>query len=318
MFKRVLVPLDRSDFAEKVLVHLPRFIDPAHTEILVLGVLETLRYAAPAFEYTPALISQMYTDYETYLKTIRQQLHNAGYRVSTRLVEGDAAEQILEVAAHINIDLIAMATHGRSGITRWALGSVAERVSQNSILPVLLLRGQTDLPHSKIKRILVPLDGSRLAEKALANAQQLAQANDAELCLFQGIPFINVEDEFSRIVSPQPLEHTDGQAFENAETYLNGVALRLRSEGITCQTLVLRGDPARLICDVVNESKIDVVVICTHGRTGFNRWMYGSVTNQVIRGVDCPVMVVRGVQPVASKAVSKEPAKISLSEPLTA
>ncbi|MCX6049424.1 MAG: universal stress protein [Chloroflexi bacterium] len=318
MFKRVLVPLDRSEFAEKVLVNLPRFIDPANTEILLLGVLETLRYATPAFEYTPLLINEMHTGYKTYLQTIQQQLQKAGYRVLTQLAEGDAAEQILDVATHAHADLIAMATHGRSGLTRWALGSVAERVSQSSTLPVLLMRGQADLPHGKIERILVPLDGSILAEKALTHAQTLAKENGAELLLFQGIPFIDVEDEFAQIISAQQLESADVQAFANAEAYLISVALRLRGEGIACQTVVLRGDPARLICDVANESKIDVVAICTHGRTGFSRWMYGSVANQVIRGVECPVLVVRGMQLVESKAASKAAVRIGLGEPLAA
>jgi nucleotide-binding universal stress UspA family protein len=153
-----------------------------------------------------------------------------------------------------------------------------------------------------------------LAEKALTSAQRLAKETGAELLLFQAILSIDVEDEFAQIVGPQQLERADARAFANAEAYLSRVALRMHSEGIACQTAVLRGNPARLICDVANESKSDVVVICTHGRTGFNRWVYGSVANQVIRGVDCPVLVVRGVQPVESQ----EPAKASLGEPITA
>ncbi|CAN5814689.1 universal stress protein [soil metagenome] len=310
MFKRVLVPIDRSEFAETVLAHLPRFINPAHTEIVLLGVVETLRYAATAFEYAPILLNDLYASYEVHLQTIQQQLSKAGYRVSTRLVEGDATEQILEVAAHTYVDLIAMATHGRGGVARWALGSIAERVIQNSTLPVLLVRKQTDMPHSKIERILVPLDGSMLAEKALSSAQKVAKENGAELLLFQTILSLDTRDEFVQNISSQQLEDADAQAFTNAEAYLNGVALRMRGEGMACQIAVLRGDPARLICDVANESKIDVVVICTHGRTGFNRWVYGSVANQVIRGVDCPVLVVRGVEPVENK----EPAKIGLGQ----
>lgn len=312
MFKRVMVPMDRSEFAEKVLTHLPRFIDPAKTQLLLLGVLETMRYAATSFEYAPTLVNEMRTSYELYLQAMQQQLQKGGYQASARLTEGDAAEQILEIAEHTSVDLIAMATHGRSGVARWALGSVTERVIQGSTLPVLLVRGQTNIPHSKIERILVPLDGSALAEKALTNAQLLAKETGAELWLFQTIAAADVAYDLTSLPSQQQLERAYERSFANAEAYLSSVALQARTAGVACQTTVLRGDPAQLICDVANESKIDVVVICTHGRTGFNRWMYGSVANQVIRGADCPVLVVRGTQPVESK----EPAKTKLSEPI--
>jgi len=314
MFKRVMVPIDRSEFAEKVLAHLPRFIDPAKTQLLLVGVLETMRYAATSFEYAPALVNEMRTGYELYLQTMQQQSQKGGYKAFARLTEGDAAKQILEIAEHSSVDLIAMATHGRSGMARWALGSVAERVIQGSTLPVLLVRGQTDIPHSKIERILVPLDGSALAEKALTNARLLAKETGAELCLFQAIAAADVAYNFASVPNQPQLDQAYERSFANAEAYLSSVALQMHTAGIACQTTVLRGDPAQLICYIANESKIDVVVICTHGRTGFNRWVYGSVANQVIRGVDCPVLVVRGVQPVESK----EPAKAKLGEPITA
>jgi nucleotide-binding universal stress UspA family protein len=93
----------------------------------------------------------------------------------------------------------------------------------------------------------------------------------------------------------------DDTIFNNTETALKAVGGAVQAAGVTGKTTVLRGDPASVICDVVNENQIDVVVISTHGRTGFKRWVYGSVANQVLHGVNCPVLVLRGVPSEAGK-----------------
>ena len=298
MFKRILIPLDESALAEKALNYLPRFIDPAQTELVLLSVVETMRYAATTYEYAPQMIDEVYKSYEMYLQTMQQWLHDHRYVGCTKLVEGDAADQILAFAQKTDADLIAMTTHGRSGIARLAMGSVAERVIQHATIPVLLVREQTAMPHDKIGRILVPLDGSVFAEQALKQAEMLSKETGAELRLLEVVaPMIDLQYGLAYTPSYPSSALTDDYAFNNAEANMKSLALRLQTAGVTCQTTVLRGDPASVICDVVNESQIDVVVISTHGRTGFKRWMYGSVANQVLHGVNCPVLVLRGVQP---------------------
>lgn len=301
MFKRILVPLDESALAEKALNYLPSFIDPAHTEVVLLSVLETMRYAATAYQYAPSMIDEVYKSYEMYLQTMQQWLLDHGYAGFTKLVEGDAASQILAVAEKTGADLIAMTTHGRAGVARLAMGSVAERVIQNATLPVLLIHNQTAMPHTKIERILVPLDGSVFAEQALNQATMLSKATGAELRLLEVVVQLDLQYDLAYTPNPTAFVPADDYAFNNAEANMKSLALRLQADGIPCQTTVLRGDPASVICDVVNESQIDVVVISTHGRTGFKRWMYGSVANQVLHGVNCPVLVLRGIQPEVVK-----------------
>ena len=301
MFKRILIPLDESPLAEKALTYLPRFIDPGHppgqTEVVLLCVVEIMRYAAMTseYQYAPFLIDDITKSYETYLQTMAQWLHDHGYGGITKLVEGDAAEQILAVAQETNADLIAMTTHGRSGVTRLALGSVAERVIQHAILPVLLVREETTMPHGKIERILVPLDGSAFAKQALCQAQTLAKATGATLHLLTVVAPIAYPYGLAYTPSSTAFAPGDDTIFNNTETALKAVGGAVQAAGVTCKTTVLRGDPASVICDVVNENQIDVVVISTHGRTGFKRWVYGSVANQVLHGVNCPVLVLRGV-----------------------
>ena len=315
MFKRILIPLDESALAEQTLTYLPRFIDPAKTEVVLVSVLETMRYAATAYEYAPQMIDEVYKSYEMYLKTMQQWLHDHGYVGYTKLVEGDAADQILAVAQKTDADLIAMTTHGRSGVARLAMGSVAERVIQHATTPVLLVREQTAMPHTKIERILVPVDGSVFAEQALSQAQTLAQATKAELRLLEVVTLIDLPVGLAYTSSPSSFALGDDSAFNNAEANMKSLALRMQAAGVTCQTTVLRGDPASVICNVVNESQIDVVVISTHGRTGFKRWVYGSVAHQVLHGVNCPVLVLRGIQPETVKTpLAKTPIVKTLEE----
>ncbi|MFN8488561.1 MAG: universal stress protein [Caldilineaceae bacterium] len=301
MYKRILVPLDGSDLAEKALAYLPCFSDKEQTQIVLLGVLDTMRYATVSLGYVPMNLNELSRNYETYLQDVVQRLNGQGYQVTTKLVEGDAAESILEMAKTSLADLIVMATHGRSGVLRWTMGSVAERVLQEAHLPVLLVRAKTEA-HGQLKRILVTLDGSALAEKSLTNAEKLAKDTGADLVLFQAVAPLATDYSFARVPAQLQFDQINEQLFANADAYLKGVALRFHTEGVTCDTMVLRGDPASLICDVVNESNIDLVVISTHGRTGFNRWVYGSVTSQVIRGVNCPVLVIPNTMPEAVQA----------------
>jgi len=301
MYKRLLVPLDGSDLAEKALAYLPCFSDKEQTQILLLGVLDTMRYATVSLGYVPMNLNELSSNYETYLQGAVKRLRGQGYQVTTELVEGDAAECILEMAKTSHADLIVMATHGRSGVLRWTMGSVAERVMQEAPLPVLLVRAKTET-HGQLNRIMAPLDGSALAEKSLPIVEKLAKDTGAELVLFQAVAPLAVDYSFARVPAQIQFDQINDQLFANADAYLKGVALRFHTEGLACDTMVLRGDPASLLCDVANESNIDLVVISTHGRTGFNRWVYGSVTNQVIRGVNCPVLVIPSTMPEAVSA----------------
>ncbi|MFN8446293.1 MAG: universal stress protein [Caldilineaceae bacterium] len=297
MFKRVLIPLDGSPFAEKVLVELPRFIEPGKSWIELVGVLEVSRYAASVSEYGPLrAIAEIRAQYEAYFLKMRQSLQEKGYLVNTAIVEGDAAEEIINNAVASEADLIAMTTHGRSGIARWTLGSVADRIIHNTSLPVLLVRSQTDARHEEIKSILVPLDGSELSEKALPYAATLAKEHHAQLRLIQAVSPSDIEYAITRLPTQSETDRALQRRFTLSDTYLSHVAGELRSAGIKVETNVLLGDPARCVVDEAEKQTVDLIVISTHGRTGFSRWVHGSVANHVIRSVSVPLLVIRGLE----------------------
>jgi nucleotide-binding universal stress UspA family protein len=190
MFRKILVPLDGSPLAEVALQHVLQLAPPGSAELVLVNVIETYRYSSATMEMTPIdILRYVRTGVETYMENQRDLLTARQYTVQTYIPEGDAAEGILDVAEASGADVVVMTTHGRSGVARWALGSVAERVIHNANLPVWLVRENTRItPPDEIQRILVPLDGSAMAEMALEQAQQFARQTGAELLLLRIIP----------------------------------------------------------------------------------------------------------------------------------
>jgi len=184
-----------------------------------------------------------------------------------------------------------MSSHGRSGLERWALGSVTERVLREAPCPVFVARDP-----GPIRRILVPLDRSDLAEQALAPALEIARLLGASVTLLhvEQLPDsgeITVaqlqEQERDPDQSPPPGDE------EPARNYLQAVLERYGDGGLEMGIDLLQGRPAAAILDYAKEHDIDLIAMATHGRTGIRRWMFGSVTEKVLRATHSSLLVVR-------------------------
>ncbi len=294
LYHKILVPLDGSALAEQVLPHLQRFASPTDTTFVLVNVINSANYVATHSRYLPPdYFTRLRTNAKEYLAEQQRPLDEAGFRVEAHVADGDAAGSILHLAATTQADLIAMTTHGRSGFVRWALGSVAERIVSETVLPVFLVRETTALPTDKLHRILVPLDGSAQAEQALPTAGALAKATGAELLLLQVLQPLddrNQEILFKDAADAQ-VAFADWQA--NAEAYLHQQAQPFQAAGVTCRYQALLGDVAPIMIDTAANERIDLLVMSTHGRSGLRRWVYGSVANKVLRGVTCPLLLIR-------------------------
>lgn len=294
-YRKILIPLDGSPLAEHVLDHIAWLATPAATELSLVSVIETWRYATAGPEFALAdLITPVIAGMEEYLKTQQTKLVQAGYHVTTHVVEGDAANVLLSMAQTDGVDLIAMSSHGRSGFVRWALGSVAERVLHGAQIPVFLVRESTAPRQGKLQTILCPLDGSAVAEQALPEAQALALVNQAHLLLVQVIQKLDERSQGLLFTSEAAAKSTFTKWRSEAETYLAGVAQRLSAAGVTTDVRVVVDDPDRAICAMSQHA--DLIVMGTHGRTGVSRWVYGSVANKVLRGASCPLLLVHTVE----------------------
>ena len=292
-YHKLLLPLDGSPLAEQVLQHLPWLATPAETELVLVSAIETWRYAVTGSEFAWVdMLPSIRAGTEEYMVAQRQRLQQAGYRVTTHVVEGDAAQVILDLAQTSGADCIVMSTHGRSGFVRWTLGSVAERVLHGARIPVFLVRATTEPRQHKLQTILLPLDGSAVAEKALPEAQALAKANDAHILLLQVIQRMGAGNQQMLFKNEAAAKATFAEWRAEAETYLAGVARRLEAAGVASNYRVVVDNPDRAICALTKGSGVDLIVMGTHGRTGVRRWVYGSVANKVLRDAGCPLLLV--------------------------
>jgi nucleotide-binding universal stress UspA family protein len=239
------------------------------------------------------VVAELEQERSTYIRGVAATF--AGVREPGIVVErGHPAQVILEQAEAKADTLIVMATHGYSGLRRWVLGSVAHKVVQAAIGPVLLFPPYAKSPEGgpvELQRVIVPLDGSELAEHILPYAVALCRTLDIELILVRvynpHFPGATVRmHEVSEIVH------------DAAENYLKEKERELQGEGLVKVSYeVLRGIPAEQITDFAVETPNSLTAMCTHGRHGVGRWVLGSVTDAVIHSSEEPILVVRAPHP---------------------
>jgi nucleotide-binding universal stress UspA family protein len=297
---RVLVPLDGSRLAEQALPcakmlgqGLPAEMVLFRAVSIPLDVQDVLK---EDMLKAGGLMSQLEAEANEYLDGIADALRKTGMNASHAVQYGPAAEAIVDYANQEAIQLIVMATHGYTGIERWTHGSVAERVLQSASVPVLMgcgLRGglSTGEDVRQCGRILVPLDGSTTAEQVLPPVSSIARALDAEMVLLR----VSIVHMVGSLVGEwiQPLEGDFSTADQLARGYLDRVAGRLEEQGIQVSTTVQMGAVAESIVEYAQSERVDMIAMCTHGRTGLKRWAMGSVADRVLRAGGIPILLVR-------------------------
>lgn len=298
MFKKILVPLDGSDLAERALEPALAIAgQQADSEVLLLSVpvyKDILVPTAAGFDLMlpDQSIDHFREDVHAYLGEIKAAWSRPETRLRTIIEEGDVASVIVDKAEELEVDLIVMTTHGYSGFSRWLLGSVTERVLREAPCPVLAIRNKRPLTN-----ILITLDGSLLAETALAPGVEMARLFAGKITLLQ----VDQEANFGAIelsmleLAESGLAHHVRKEIgdDHLIGYLNRVADPYRQEGLVVETVVMEGSPARSIVDFVEAEEVDLVVMTTHGRTGLKRWVYGSVTEKVLRSTDAAMLIIR-------------------------
>jgi nucleotide-binding universal stress UspA family protein len=292
-----LIPLDGSVTAEQVVPYARPFARGLKLPVELLAVVDmsSLLTSVDRARYFDDLTAQEADKGKAYLDKIARRF--SGSRVKCTVEQGSAAEVIIDKAAEDKTTLIAMTTHGRSGLNRWLLGSVAEKVLRATTNPLLLVRA---VPHgtaegeATLKSVVVPLDGSELAERALPVATEIAKKLDVEVSLFHAF-----DNPFSPFVSGTGyyavnLDRLLAGVRNEARSYLEEKMTELREQGIEEITYILHeGDPAEEIVSMANNTPESLIVMSSHGRSGLKRWMLGSVAETVVRHSSSPVLVTR-------------------------
>jgi nucleotide-binding universal stress UspA family protein len=305
MLSTIIVPLDGSDFAARALPHATELARSSAAKLTLMRVLPEHgpESSADAMEAARAALSR---DAEALRATglpvdvlVRRARPIYPDEVARAIVDlarpayaDEVARAISDLADEQRAELIVLSVHGRSGFGRWLYGSVPDSVLQQSSTPVLLVppRAEQPLPTDRPLRLLVPLDGSELAEEAIEAAELLVGPRGAEVTLL-------------RVVEPPPYPlYGPGYAYvpwdEHAERasarrYLQPHVDRLQARGIRVTARVAAGGPAWVIGQVAREAETDIVVMATHGRSGLTRLVLGSIATSVLQQAENPVLLVR-------------------------
>jgi nucleotide-binding universal stress UspA family protein len=286
-----LIPLDGTELSESALSVLPLLLSLGFEKIKLVSVWDYVwadEQLGRGHTELKEVAERGRTYLGAYLKKQAERVKGLGLGVETVVRTGRAAEEALRLAAEDSVDLILIATHGRDGMTRWRLGSVADKIVRQAPCPTLVIGPNVvlELAPFYLRRILVPLDGSPLAEEALAIAIWVAGRTGAEL-------------ELVRAVTAPPIDAAMGAnpvgllaAIEDtARVYLAGKAEGIKGKTEAHTALVI-GSAPEMLAAYAREKEVDLVIMASHARTSIARAVLGSVTDRMLHG-PAPVLVLR-------------------------
>jgi nucleotide-binding universal stress UspA family protein len=281
-----LIPLDGTRLSESAFAMLPVVSLLGIDRVRLVSVWESAEDSDGGHEDELNEVTEKGRNYLTaYLEQQAEVVTARGFQVETVVRIGRPADEILE-STH-DVDIIVIATHGRSGIARWWLGSVADQIVKESACPCLVIgpNVETDLEHFEVKRIMLPLDGSENGEEAIPIAAFIADKSGAEIDVVRAMSLTSVSyDPGMSMYSADLVTAME----ESVQAYLQGVAEKLKGRNVT--TTLLMGGPGEMLLEHLKQKPADLVVSATHGRTGVKRAALGSTTDRLLHGA-APVLI---------------------------
>ncbi|HLY74820.1 MAG TPA: universal stress protein [Planctomycetota bacterium] len=309
MIERMVVPLDGSLTAEAILPQVRRLLYRNDSEIILVRAVEP-----PVLENGIMLAEEALAAAREYILGKVERFEQQGVRVRSIVRYGSPAGVILDAAESERATMVALATHGATGLKRILFGSVAETVIRKSPVPVLLVRpfwcyelAPAGAPEQRpIRNLLVPVDGLGLIRHAMSGIVEMARLFGTRVVL-------------SRILEGAERRTVQVTEYSGAEAELESIAKELEGQGIETIRLLGAGSPVERILETVHEEKIDMIAMATQGRSGWLRLREGSVTEEVLRRAEVPLLVSRvaksGLEkdlwPLATSATGNEPQQLS-------
>ncbi|MBN2462133.1 MAG: universal stress protein [Dehalococcoidia bacterium] len=287
-YQKVLVPLDGSELAERAIPYAKAIAKSEGSEIILFTVsTNSERLDRPM---------------KAYLDVNAKELESQRIKVPAVTAYGNVAEEVIKFAEKHKVDLIIISTHGHSGIKRWMLGSVAEKILYGTSTPVLLIKSKAPKTSKvEFKKVLATLDGSAFAETSMPYVKELTKGTGGKVILLRICEPPTLSADRSPAIKPSWEEYRDTLMTEikqQALEYLEKVKANFKTTPVKGQ--VVMGQAADGILEVAQKEKVDLIAMTTHGRTGVSRWVYGSVATRIVGESLQPILLIR-------PSVPKEP-----------
>ena len=288
MYERILVPLDGSELAEQAVPYVEGLASKFNSEVIVITA------CLPGDPLERALTE--------YIERRVEKIQSLGMKARSLCIHGEPAASIIDFAGKNDVSLIAISTHGRTGVSQWLLGSIASKVVQRSHIPVFLIRSSqpAKTPADKeLQKILLTLDGSQFSEAIIPYVEKLAEAMGSEVTLLRVV-------EPSKL--PQLAAYADRERYEkdfidklkkDAKSYLDKKKTALAGKGIKVNSALLEGKADETILQYAEDKSVNLIALTTHGFSGVNKWAYGSVASRIIEGSSQPTLLVRPTLPAS-------------------
>jgi nucleotide-binding universal stress UspA family protein len=289
MYEKIMVPLDGSELAEVTLWYAARLAERLGSSITLVNV------SYPNDITSPHMYQRYLEDTLARVKDLAKTVagkNGGAVTVDYKMLRGDPAEEIVDYADKQKFDLIILSTQGKSGIKRWAMGNVANKVVRATRKQVLIIRAKgpkPDVYRDSLTKVLVPVDGSRESESILMYVTEMSTKLNLEVTL------LHIWPRHTDIYSPTSFK-TREKIEKREKEYVQRLVDRLKNEGINASgdfREVMQGSEAEEIIKLAEEGEFSMVAMATHGRSGVGRWIFGSNAEKVLNEGSTPLLLVR-------------------------
>lgn len=296
MFEKILVPMDRSLLAEHILPHAIAIAQAHNSEITLISVLDSAIGSNPDSPINPFDWQIQRAEAEAYLKNVASGLAVNGLAVRTILLDGKASDEVIQYSESMDSDLIMLSSHGQEGNSSWNSSSAVMKIIQQAHTSVMMIRSSSapESSHANLRyrRILAPVDGSKRAEYGLFAAAHLARKHGAELM----IAYVIKPPELPRRIALSTQDHALVQSVVESNRVEGSLYLNNLKKSLDCHVescLVISESVTEALHTMVEQEKIDLIVLNAHGLGGNPRWPYGNVTVNFLAYSAIPTLIVQ-------------------------
>ena len=297
MFEYILLPLDGSSLAERVLPHAVALSKAFNSKLTLLRVINKEDEEDQNNIINPMTWQILKSEAEAYLKSVQNHLAEIDIDSEIKILEGNPAQQIIDFARNEDVELIIMSSHGSSGVSAWNINSTVQKVLLRAFMPVMIIRAYQEdygsLTGLKYHRLFLPLDGSKRAECILPLAKSICSAQNSKVFLTHII-------EEPRLPRQTPLGEDVKKILtqlreinlKEASTYMT--QLKEQFDPVNVEIIVETSEkPSIAMHNIIDREKIDLVMLSAHGYSGESRWPYGKIALSFIVYGTTPLLIVQ-------------------------